>query len=220
MKKINLVYYTDALCGWCYGFSPIMEKIYTEFNQRIDFDVVSGGLFLDNRAGLVNDVAPHIKAGAYKRVEEITGVKFGKCFIDSVFGDGKLTLDSLYPAIALCVVKEKMPDKAIQFTSLLLSAYYYDGLDSTDIDGHGRYFRQIGLDEGEAITLSKSETYYQLAVKDFERFRRSDVSVFPSLVIEQNDSNRGHNMAPIVLSNGSMTYDALHQELSRILSLK
>ena len=78
--EVKLIYYFDALCGWCYGFSPVVSKLQETYKNKIDFEVISGGLFLGNRVGTVNDVAPYIKAGAYKSVESRTGVKFGKSF--------------------------------------------------------------------------------------------------------------------------------------------
>jgi hypothetical protein len=42
-----------------------MEAIYFQYRDKIDFNVVSGGLALGERAGLINDVAPYIKVEAY-----------------------------------------------------------------------------------------------------------------------------------------------------------
>ena len=72
-SDMKLIYYFDALCGWCYGFSPVMSKVQEKYSGKLDIEVVSGGLFLGKRAGGVNEVAPHIKAGAYKSVERRTG---------------------------------------------------------------------------------------------------------------------------------------------------
>ncbi|HVE60446.1 MAG TPA: hypothetical protein VNA26_01410, partial [Chitinophagaceae bacterium] len=41
------VYYCyDALCGWCYGFSPVMKKIEQEYKDQVSFDVLSGGMIM------------------------------------------------------------------------------------------------------------------------------------------------------------------------------
>jgi len=95
VRLMKIVYYTDVQCGWCYGFSPVIKKIYQNYQGLIDFEVISGGLFIGDRTGLINDVAPHIKAGAYKQVEAMTGVKFGPQFINHSLLTGTMTLDSL-----------------------------------------------------------------------------------------------------------------------------
>ncbi|MFB1021906.1 MAG: hypothetical protein QMC40_04005 [Vicingaceae bacterium] len=61
MEKYKLTYCFDALCGWCYGFTNVMEAIYSKYRGKIDFNTVSGGLSLGERAGFINDVAPYIK---------------------------------------------------------------------------------------------------------------------------------------------------------------
>ena len=98
-SDMKLIYYFDALCGWCYGFSPVMSKVQEKYSGKLDIEVVSGGLFLGKRAGGVNEVAPHIKAGAYKSVERRTGVKFGQTFLEDVLKNGNMTPYDLSPAI-------------------------------------------------------------------------------------------------------------------------
>lgn len=44
MKKLTLLYIQDALCGWCYGMSPVMQQLYKEHQQDYNFVVLSGGM--------------------------------------------------------------------------------------------------------------------------------------------------------------------------------
>jgi len=55
--------------------------------------------------------------------------------LKDVFGEGKRILNSLPLAVALCIVKVEQPSKQLEFAKLLLSAVYYDGLNSIDLDG-------------------------------------------------------------------------------------
>jgi len=43
MEKVKLIYYFDALCGWCFGFSPVISQLEKEFEDRLNFEVISGG---------------------------------------------------------------------------------------------------------------------------------------------------------------------------------
>lgn len=205
MRRMKIVYYTDVLCGWCYGFSPVIKKIYQNYQGLIDFEVISGGLFIGDRTGFINDVAPHIKAGAYKQVEAMTGVKFGPQFINHSLLTGTMTLDSLPHAIAIIIVKEKFPDKAIEFSSLLHKAVYYDGLDSRDMVGLARYARKVGCDEDEFLQKLADPAYAQQALLEFEAFRAQGLHVFPSLVLKTTNPNEDD----IVLSKGSISYQQL-----------
>lgn len=182
--RAKLIYYYDALCGWCYGFSPVISKLKKNYGDKLDFDVVSGGLFLNNRAGYVNDVAPHIKSGAYKSVEGLTGVKFGKPFLDDVFGAGKMTLNSLPPTMALCIVKEAFPEKELEFAETLLHAVYFDGIDPIDIEAYVVYVEKLGINKKEFLTKMGDLKYKELAEAEFKKFRNSEYSGMPSLVLE------------------------------------
>ena len=182
-SDVKLIYYFDALCGWCYGFSSVMSKVKEKYRDKLDIDVVSGGLFLGNRAGAINQVAPHIKAGAYKSVEQRTGVKFGKSFLDDVFGAGNMTLNSLPPTIALSIVREKFPEKELDFASLLLKAVYFDGLDPIDVEGLSAYAVEIGFDKNEFLTKMEDDKYKSVVEKEIEIFRSSKYAAMPALVL-------------------------------------
>jgi len=212
-SKLRLVYYYDALCGWCFGFSSTIKKVAEEYSGRIEIKVVSGGLFLGNRAGKVNQVAPHIKAGAYRSVEARTGVKFGESFLNDVFGDGKMTLNSLPPTIALCIVKEKFPTKELKFAELLLKAVYFDGLNPIDVDGLAKYAAKIGFKEEEFKLKMKDSKYQNLAEKEFETFHKSQFRGMPALVL---DTNGGQHL----ISNGYVSFEEIRPKLESHLDSK
>ena len=75
--KFSIIYVYDALCGWCYGFSPVIKQVFEKYQAQFDFEVISGGMILGERQGPIGEVAAYIK-GAYKTVEDTTGVKFGE----------------------------------------------------------------------------------------------------------------------------------------------
>ena len=85
---MKIIYVYDALCGWCYGFSPVMEQFYRKQHDAVDFEVISGGMITGSRMGPIGEVAPYIR-WAYKEVEEKTRVTFGEAFLKQVLEDGK-----------------------------------------------------------------------------------------------------------------------------------
>ena len=110
------VYYCyDAYCGWCYGFSPVIKKLAEEYQNTLAFDVLSGGMILPENPQHFGKMAVYIQ-GAYKRVEELTGIKFGEDFLWHVFhpDDTDWYPSSEMPAIALCIFKEYQPGKAVE----------------------------------------------------------------------------------------------------------
>ena len=206
MQTAKLVYYTDALCGWCYGFSPVMRKIQEEYRNKIDIDVVSGGLFLNDRVGPIDKVAPYIKTGAYQKVEQATGVEFGNGFLNQK----DMVLNSLPPAIALCIVKESVPEKALDFVELLLAANYDHGMNPDDSKAYEKYAIQIGIDAQEFNIKMRNSIYAQKALEDFERYRSEGIQGYPSLVLE-TENKKYH------LTTGFMPYEELKPLLEQYL---
>jgi putative protein-disulfide isomerase len=209
-KKIKVTYFYDALCGWCFGMYPSLSKLYQKHQHSVDFEVISGGLFLNGSAGKVNDVAPHIKKGAYKLVEERTNVKFGEEFLSDLFGKGGNTLDSLLPAIALCIVKESYPERAMEFSTSLTRAVYADGINSIDINAYTKYAVKIGFDENIFQEKMRDKHYESMAHQDFLAYKRSGVRGFPTLVIE---SEKGAS----ILAQGQSNFSEMDKKLSKYL---
>ena len=211
MEPIKITYYYDALCGWCFGFSPVFNQIYTEYQSKIDFDVVSGGLFMGDRVGGINEIAPYIKAGAYKTVESTTGVQFGKDFIEKGLEQGKMRLNSLYPAIALCIVKETHPTQTVAFAGLLHRAFYVDGMDSEYIDGYASYAATLGLARDEFNKKMKDPVYQKKALAEFNHANQQGVGGYPALVLEVEGKKA-------ILSNGYVSYEVLKEKIDAVLN--
>lgn len=208
----KIVYYYDALCGWCYGFSPVIKEIVEKYGDQIAIEVVSGGLFTGARVGKINEVAPYIKEGAYKFVEERTGVIFGKDFLKIVFGNGDMVLDSLYPSIALSIVKDKKPEKQFEFAEILLKAFYNDGLSATNLKGYLKYTRRVGLDDVDFLESMELPVYHKAASDDFVLFKSANLSGMPSIVLQTKDKQQ-------LISNGYVSSAELILKLNKELQL-
>src|SRR4051794_11346730 len=109
MKPL-LIYCYDAYCGWCYGFSPVIKKIAVDFKDQLDFDVLSGGMILPEKPVHISATASYI-AGAYKNVEELTGIKFGSDYLWHIFNPDESDWypNSEKPAIAMVIFKTYFP---------------------------------------------------------------------------------------------------------------
>ncbi|MEO0468560.1 MAG: DsbA family protein [Bacteroidota bacterium] len=208
-EKTTILYFYDALCGLCYGFSPVIQKIYQENQEQFDFHIISGGLKLGEAVGPIGVVAPYIKAGAYKTVEEKCGVKFGEAFVNGPMEKGDMIFNSEPPAIALAIVKEKMPEQAFAFGSILHQAIYVDGMHPEDLPAYVPYAAKIGLD-GEAFIAEMAQPHYlEAAKKDFAMARHFGINGFPAMVGIKGDS-------AFLISHGYMAYEALTARLNTL----
>ncbi len=185
MNKVKIIYVYDAICGWCFGFSPTMEKLKTQYKDNVDFEVVSGGLKLGKGVGPINVVAPYIKT-SYPDVERTCGVKFGDAFVYGTLKMGTMVLNSLPPAIALCIMKERYPDKSFEFASLLHKMYYVDGVEPEDYEAYGTYASTLGYDKAEFNQKMKDSIYIKKASKDFQYAHQLGANSFPTVLLEKD----------------------------------
>lgn len=185
-NKIKIIYVYDALCGWCYGFSPVIKECYNKYKNEFDFEVLSGGMMMGDRVGSINDIAPFIKT-AYHNVENTTGVKFGEAYL-RVLEEGSMILNSEKPSIALSLFKEHFPDKAILFAHEIQHALYFDGRDPNDYETYRYIAVNHGIDPDEFEDTMKTENAKEAAFYDFALARQLQVDSFPAVLMQTSDT--------------------------------
>lgn len=184
-NNMKIVYVYDALCGWCYGFSPVMSAFHDKYKDSLSFEVVSGGMITGGRIGAIGEVASYI-SWAYKDVEKATGVKFGNVFLNETLKKGTAIFTSIPPAIALSVFKEMDEKRSVQFADELQKAIYFDGIEPENYEAYGIIATKFGLDAIAFVTKMKESKYINLAKADFEKSNALNVSGFPTVFIEVN----------------------------------
>ena len=162
MQKPILIYCYDAYCGWCYGFSPIIKKIAEEYSFQLDVEVLSGGMMIGENKMPIEKIGPYIQ-GAYKRVEEVTGIKFGDDFLWHTANPDKSdwVMNSEKPAIALCILKEIYPERQLEFAGDLQYALNYEGRDLDDDEAYKHLL--------EKYTISENDFYTKLKVTSIKK---------------------------------------------------
>ncbi len=180
--KPTLIYVYDALCGWCYGFSPVLKKLQKTFGDDLDFEVMSGGMITGSRIGPIGEVAPYIRQ-AYRDVERATGVTFGPGFLEGTLAKGTALFTSEPPAVALCIVRAHQPARAVAFAAALQTAIYYDGIAPADPAAYGPYASAIGLHADDFVRQMGEETYRVQAQAEFAQAAAWGVRGFPTVLL-------------------------------------
>lgn len=210
---VPTIYYCyDAYCGWCYGFSPVIKRLSEEYKDQLAFDVLSGGMILPEQPQHFAPMAKYIQ-GEYRQVEELTGVKFGEDFLWHVNHPDETDWfpDSTKSAIALCILKEQDPDKAVAFASDLQYALNYEGRDLTDNEAYRHLLPKYNLSEDEFYTKLQSEEYREKAYYDIALVKQLQVSGFPSVLMQVSDSKF------FLLSRGYTDYETMKARIEKVL---
>jgi putative protein-disulfide isomerase len=184
---MKLLYVYDALCGWCYGFSPVMTAFKEAHQNELDFEIVSGGMIVNDRVGPIGEVAGYISE-AYKQVEKTTGVKFGEGFLNGVLKEGTATFTSIPPAIAMSIVKDFKPESSIEFAEAMQRAIYFEGILPDDQQAYVQLAMKFGLNGERFADLMDSDEYLQKAEKDFAHASELNVTGFPTVLLIDGNS--------------------------------
>lgn len=183
---MKLIYCYDALCGWCYGFAPVIEKFAQDHADDFSIEVLSGGMITGERIGPIGEVAGYI-GEAYKDVERATGITFGKDFLEGTLAEGKAIFSSIPAAIALSTFKTFAPDRALDYAGALQRAVYHDGVEPTDMAAFAERAATLGVDQAAFLERSRSNEFTLAAEADFERVRQFGVSGFPTVIIQAEE---------------------------------
>ena len=200
----KIFYFYDALCGWCYGFSPVIRRLHRHFGQAIDFQVFSGGMVRGDRVGPIGEMAPYIR-DACQKVEERTGITFGEPFLKQLDG-GNAIFSSLPPAIALLVFRRERPEDTVPFAADLQAAIYRDGMPPTRVQAYGPLVEPFGLDGEAFVEAMTREEHLRAAKQEFEECARLGISGFPTLILHHEGRN-------FLLARGYVPYDPLARQL-------
>lgn len=185
-NKPKIIYVYDALCGWCYGFSPVMQAVYENYGADFEFEILSGGMILGEQADRVDKPSgPSIES--FKSIEEITGINFGTAFIHN-YEFGSITFNSETPAIALAVFKSFSPGKALEFAQQIQNSIYYDGKNPDDIDLY-RYLSVNNSIDPDLFEEKMSEPQFKdAAYYEFALAKQLQVHNYPAVLIQVSES--------------------------------
>lgn len=208
-----LIYCYDAYCGWCYGFSPVMKKVEEAYKDRLQIEVLSGGMVLPEQPVHIGATAEYIK-GAYKTVEDYTGIKFGEDYLWHINNPDQSDWfpSSEKPAIALCIFKELFPDQQVSFASDLQYSLHYEGRDLTDHEAYRHLLEKYNIPADDFYGKLASAEYRDKAYYEFQLCKQLQVTGFPQVFMQLTES-KFH-----LLAKGYTDYETLAKRIHLVLT--
>jgi putative protein-disulfide isomerase len=181
----DILYYVyDPLCGWCYGFSPVMNQVQETIQDRCPVEVISGGMVVDERVGPLSQIAPYIRDGV-KRVEELTGVKFGNSYLEDLWGEGTRIMNSWPACLALTVFKSINTQHGLQYASDLQKAIYFEGIHPEDMNYFAGLAANYGVDKNEFLKRCNEDTFKLRTRQEFQFANDLKATGYPYVVLRK-----------------------------------
>lgn len=207
-----VIYCYDAYCGWCYGFSPVIQKAELHYRNVLDFEVLSGGMILPEQPKHIGAIATYIRE-AYKTVEEHTGIRFGQDYLWHINNpqESDWFPHSEKPAIALCIVKEHHPGLAIRFASSLQYALHFEGRDLCDDEAYRHLLSEYQIPPDVFYEKLHSAAYMEKAHYEFALCRQLKVTGFPAVFLQVADNKF------YALAKGYTDYDTFSARIENVM---
>lgn len=199
---LELVYISDPMCSWCYGFSPIIKTIARQFEGRMPVWPLMGGLRAGNTAPMTEADKDYIR-GAWANVAKMSGKKFNQSFFER---EG-FVYDTEPACRAVLTMRIMEPDRALEFLEFVATAFYTEGRDTTKDDVLIDLAEEFGADRARFERGFKMPDVIEATARDFTSARQLGVQAFPTLMAG-NDS-----IGYTLLSNGYIPFAELSDQL-------
>ena len=180
----EVIYVTDAYCGWCYGFGPALHTFYEANRDCVTFRVLSGGMFTGELRLPIRSYSHTEEVNA--RITQRTGVTFGDAY-KALLHEGGYVQDSEAAAAGLAALRDQAPDRAIDLFAAMQRAFYRDGLSLSHTETYAMIASDYGLNAERVVSFFTGPEVGAAARQDFERARELRVASYATLLVRQGD---------------------------------
>ena len=182
MDGPHLIYFSDPMCSWCYGFSSVIEDVVRAYGAALPVRVVMGGL----RPGTTAPMKPEARreiAGHWSHVHEASGLPFDPAVLER---EG-FVYDTDPAARAVVIARRESQDLALRFLGATQRGFYAENRDVTSADTLGDIASDFGLDRSAFLEAWASEEAKTETWSDYALSQRAGVTGFPTLVGGPNE---------------------------------
>lgn len=174
----RLIYFSDPMCSWCWGFSPVIDAIVARYGDALPIRLVLGGL-RPGTATPMSDVARREVRAHWAKVTQASG----QPFVASVVDQAGFVYDTDPSARAVVVARRADASTALTFLRLAHRAFYVEGRDVTKPAVLAELAAQLGLDRDAFLADFESEAARQETWGDYNTSLNAGVTGFPTLII-------------------------------------
>lgn len=206
MKK-KIYYIMDTMCGWCYGFSNVITQIQEKYNDKYDFTILPGGMWIDENVKAINDDLGNYIKNHNTNIERLTGRKFGEGFNKNVLGNKNMVLDSLPGAKAVVLVQQLKKDIAFDFLKKVQEAFFVEGKNPNDLEVYIKIAKEFEIDKYEFEKKFLSEELVGETYSVFNMVASMGAMSFPTVIMVEDNKGK-------IIAQGYSSFEELDKVLS------
>jgi putative protein-disulfide isomerase len=183
-EKPEIIYVGDALCSWCYGFSPEITVIKNYYGSVADFKLVNGGL----RPGTEKPMDAAMKKSLslhWKEVNKRSGQPFK---YDLLAPETIFIYDTEPPARAVVTVRNIKPESEFEFFKAVQDAFYAKNKNTNEVQTYIDLLPAYGIDKEVFLKLYNSELMINKTKEDFQLSDKLGVEGFPYVFLRKGNN--------------------------------
>lgn len=177
---VNIHYFYDPMCGWCYGATPLVAALVE--NKAVNLHFHCAGML--NSQVMTMAFRSHILA-ADSQINTLTGMRFGDAYKQRIQTDNNLTLDSYLPTQAIVAAK-KQGIAEYAMLSAIQHAHYVNGLPVNELATLVTIATELGADKNRFKTdMAANKTHALNHIAHSKTMiAQLHVKGFPTLLVE------------------------------------
>ncbi|HCP00104.1 MAG: hypothetical protein CL573_06210 [Alphaproteobacteria bacterium] len=179
----EIIYVGDPMCSWCWGFSPVLNKIIDKYGDLAPARLVVGGLHAFDTDPMNDEYKARIKHH-WEQVAQATGQPFNYAFFDR---EG-FVLDTEPACRASVVVRSIKPEVLMSFYERIHKGYYLEDTDTTKLETLQNYAEAEGIEKDTFTAAFESEEAKRETIKDFAWCKESGITGFPTMVLREDET--------------------------------
>jgi putative protein-disulfide isomerase len=191
MSNSEVTYLFDPLCGWCYGATPMLDRLSA---GGVRVELLPTGLFSGAGARPMDEgFAAHAWAND-QRIERLTGQPFTQAYRHNVLNARGTLLDSHAATLGISAAGLKDPNLRLTALKAIQRARYVDGRDIVTTDGVAEALAAAGMTDAAAMLEAPAEAlltaHRELVGRGRALFQRLHANGVPSLAVIRNEAPR------------------------------
>ncbi|MEW9305791.1 DsbA family protein [Labrys neptuniae] len=144
----TVTYLFDPLCGWCYGASPMLQRLRA---AGVSISPAPTGLFTGSGARPMDAGFAAYAWSNDQRIERLTGQPFTEAYRNQVLDAENGLFDSGPATLALSAVALAEPERELDALAAIQAGRYVQGLDTTSLACLVAILREAGFTAADRL---------------------------------------------------------------------
>lgn len=189
---MRITYLFDPLCGWCYGASPVLQKLAQL--DGVTLELAPTGLFAGEASRPMDKQFAAYAWQNDQRIARLTGQPFSEAYRENVLGAAGGLFDSAPATLGLVAVGLTEPARELEALKALQRGRYSDGLNNSDLGVVAGVLAAAGFSAAARRVQAPDEALLA-AYRSRISAARADMAQFgvegvPALVVETDAGRR------------------------------